>query len=250
MIRRNSPSDPAQGAGRVGQLGRTEHDQRDHEEQDQLLRSDVEHAAESIGGAGFRGLGRTGRTSSPTATTAGPASATGRRRTARSASSSAASRRVAAMQRPDRGGGHRQRDATTAPRSLPLLDRRPAGHTLEPSLLLELEVELEEVVVGDRRPGSGFVELGRQLPDRHPDARGRPAGRRCAGSAGLVTAIWQIGAAEEVRALVVGRADPHLDVPRRQLDVATGRAARSDGRHRILPSVYRSLSYRRPRSEG
>ena len=54
-----------------GSLVGAEHDQGDHEEQQELLRADVEHAAESTGGAGFRGLGAAGRASDSTAAATG-----------------------------------------------------------------------------------------------------------------------------------------------------------------------------------
>ena len=67
-----------------------------------------------------------------------------------------------------------------------------------------------------------------------PEATSRSTIR---GSAGFTTAIWQLRAAEDVAALVVLGADPHLEVVHGQLHVAAVVAARLDHRcHFARPS--------------
>ena len=119
--------------------------------------------------------------------------------------------------------------------------RRRPREALEPVVAAQQLVELEQVVVGERRTGSALAELGRSAPrrPRHPggeeqldDVRlGRFGDQRRA-----------LGAPEVVRALVVVVAQPDPHVSGRHLDVTAlgaGGSDRGHGRWRCLPGPRR-----------
>src|SRR5262249_30864489 len=127
---------------------------------------------------------------------------------------------------PPRGRSAFAETSSSARRRVDLL-----GQAVEPSVLLQQEVEVEEVVRHERRTVVRLVELSRQTPYLHPHpARHQQVDDAPAGILRHRTAAF--GAAEAVRPALVVRAHSYRQLARLELHVTAARTIRSDGGHR------------------
>ena len=105
------------------------------------------------------------------------------------------------------------------------------GDRLEPVVLLEQQVEVEEVVGRERRPGPALAEFGRAAARLACARRSRRAGRRCAGSLPWPLRARQSGHRKQYEPRSSSAQTRTVRVFRRQLDVTAARAIRPDRRH-------------------
>ena len=110
--------------------------------------------------------------------------------------------------------------------------RTKATSCVEPAVVLEQHVQVEQVVGGERRAGAVLGELGGPAATARAGRRPTRAGRRSAGSPSRCTVWSQPGHRNRYApGIVVVAAHPDGEVVDLELHVPARRALGSDGRH-------------------
>jgi len=146
----------------------------------------------------------------------------------------------------DAGEGREQREQPEHPVTLAV--RRPAdlqSELLEPAVVLQQQMEVEEVVGREGRTDAGLVQLGRQAPHLHAHAA-RHEQVDDAAACFLRNRALAVGATEAVRAALVVGAHADGEVVSRQLHVTTAWAVGPDRCHRVTRPWSASRSLVRP----